>query len=102
MELIEKIINVDLLIIDEMSDDKITVFQSEYQIPFLTTFLKRRLETIKKSTIFISNHSKEKLYEGKLGKTIADLINRECKDFMFFKDVYSVEVSKNIIKDIWN
>ena len=41
---IERIMCVDLLVIDEISDDKCTIYQSEYQLPFFTTFLKKRLD----------------------------------------------------------
>lgn len=87
-EIIDIILNKDFLIIDEISDDKCTIYKSEYQIPFFTSFLKSRLELIKKSTVFISNYSIDQLYSSKFGKTISDLINRECNDKLLFKDNY--------------
>jgi len=103
-DILEFILNlkkdIDFLVIDELSDDKVTIFQSGYQIPYLTTFLKGRLESSNKSTLFISNYNINKLYESKFGKTIADLINRECKNSIFeFKDIYT-KIEKGII-DIW-
>lgn len=49
------ILNVDFLVIDELDESKITCYKSGYQIPFLTTFLKKRIERLRKSTLFCSN-----------------------------------------------
>ena len=93
------LLNKDFLVIDELSDDKCTIYQSEYQLPFFTSFLKDRLEIKSKSTLFISNYPIETLYKSKFGGTIADLINRECKDKLLFKDNY-FSLNKNDIKNI--
>ena len=98
---IKKIINYDLLILDEISTDKCTWYKSDYQAPFFTSFLKRRLENICKSTIFISNNSMRKLYESKFGNTIADLINRECSSELIFKDRFT-KISDSDIDNIWD
>lgn len=99
---IDNILNCDLLIIDEISDDKVTIYQSDYQIPFLTSFLKLRLEKIKKSTIFISNYTIEDLYKSKFGMTISDLINRECQGKMLFEDnYYKIINKKEIEENLW-
>jgi len=58
----EKILNQlkksDLLIIDEsFTKDKVLLYKSGYQLPFLDAFLRERLDVIKRGTLFISNKS---------------------------------------------
>ncbi len=83
---IDAILKTDFLVIDESFDsERITIYKSGYQIPFLTTFLKRRLEVVKNSTVFISNKRSETIEEEGFTKAIQSLIIRECL-LLEFKD----------------
>lgn len=97
---VKKILNVDLLIIDEFSSDKITLYKSGFQIPFLISFLKKRIESIRKAVLFISNCNIESI--GKVfGSALNSLIKRECLDPMEFKDDYEAVLNNFNINDLW-
>lgn len=76
--------NADLLILDESFDSKrITLYKSSYQIPFLTTFLKDRIEVSKKSTIFVSNVNPRSIAEEGFTEALQSLILRESSKLEF-------------------
>ncbi len=84
----EKIIQCDCLLIDEMSEDKITTYKSGWQRKFFLPFLKRRIEDIRKSVIFASNSPINNIGEYFEG-AIQDVIFREVADKgMIFEDNY--------------
>jgi len=87
-EYVDFVLNVDHLILDEFSKDKVTIYKSEYQIPFITSFLKKRFEINRKSTIIISNQDITEFK--KFSGTIGDLISREVgsENVLTFEDVY--------------
>jgi len=95
------IMSVDFLIIDECSEDKIITFQSGWQRKHLFPWLKFRLESLKKSTLFISNQTIDNLgkyFEG----AIQDLISREVPDHtMIFEDNYIQHRGKLDLSSIW-
>jgi DNA polymerase III delta prime subunit len=99
---LDYITNCDLLIIDDFSEDQIVTFQSGWQRKNLFPWLKYRLETIKKATIFISNKTIDNLgdyFEG----AIQDVIAREVPDkTMIFEDKYSQLSEKVDISKIWD
>lgn len=94
-------IQYDCLIIDEFSQDKITTYKSGWQNTFLLPFLKKRIEIIRKSVIFISNSPIDnigKYFEG----AIQDLIYREVADKeMVFEDNYDVYRKKFDVSTLW-
>jgi DNA replication protein DnaC len=104
-ELEEKIIRYkesDLLIVDEAFDlTKLVLYQSGYQLSFIDTFLRERLERNKKSTIFISNVYLD-LIDLKFGKSLIELIRRNCESskMMIFEDSINLRNSFEI-KDLW-
>lgn len=103
-EKINQILSVDLLIIDEISPDKLALYSSNYKQEQLTPFLKTRIENIRKSVIFVSNVMIDEFKGSKLGDTLSDLIIRECKYGTFtFEDkfVENYDFVKDI-KDIWD
>ena len=101
-ELCNYIMDVDFLVIDELSEDKITLFKSEFQIPFLTSFLKTRLEIKRKSTLFCSNSPIDSIGE-KLGKAIQDLVFRETYDkSMIFTDNYEKSNTNFDVNALWD
>jgi|LSQA01.1.fsa_nt_gi DNA replication protein DnaC len=107
-ELIDFCLNCDLLVIDEAFDkSKMTLFKSAYQIPFLDSFIRNRIQK-EKATIFISNvlpenisKLSEKTNEGvEIMKSLSDLIQRNIQinnSLLVFEDNYIKEVER--IKD---
>jgi DNA replication protein DnaC len=93
---IEDFDNYDLLILDESWDiQKITLYSSQFQLPFLDTFLRNRLQK-RKGVIFISNISYHKI-SSKFGDSLKDLIKREIekeKSGLEFTSKYSDVVSR--------
>ena len=86
VENIESYLQADFLVIDESFDkERITLYKSNYQLPFLTTFLKDRLEVIKKSTVFISNKTPKEISQQGFTEALQSLIIRECL-LLEFKD----------------
>jgi len=101
-DLIHYILSSDLLIIDEMDAQKIITYQSQYQQKHFLPFLKNRLETVRKSTIFISNCLPSDLGDVFKG-AIQDVIERETsKGLLLFKDKYLVYKEKVQFDNIWD
>jgi DNA replication protein DnaC len=76
---LESLSECDALIYDEAFDiDKITIYNSGYQIPFIDTFIRGRLR--KKTNIFVTNVSID-LIDNRFGPSLKNLISRECKWF---------------------
>jgi DNA replication protein DnaC len=100
---LQSIIINDLLIIDEFDESKITLYSSDWKQKFILPFLKQRLETIHKSTIFISNRLPSELGE-KFEGAIQDLIVRETLDdsVLIFEDKYAKYRERVNIKSIWD
>jgi len=74
---IEKLANTDLLIIDEsFSKDKVTLYESGYQLPFLDRFLRERVEIKKKGIVFISNKPPSEIERQKFSASIQNFIER--------------------------
>jgi DNA replication protein DnaC len=97
----DRIITCDCLIIDEFSQDKMTTYKSGWQNTFLLPFLKRRIEFIRKSIIFISNSPIENIGTYFKGAT-QDLVYREVADKeMIFEDNYEIEKTKFDPKTLW-
>lgn len=97
---VEKMLQSDLLVIEEFEKSKLSLFSSNYKQSELIPFLKTRMESICKSTIFISNSDISDLYE--LSSTIGDLIDREtnnCK--LHFTDRYYANVKINT-SSLWD
>lgn len=80
----------DFLVIDDaFTGDKVTKYQSGYQISFLDTFLRERLEVTRKATCFTSNIPVTEI--GKFwGNSIQSLMNRSTYSFEF-NDVIGVD-----------
>lgn len=101
-EELENIINVDFLVIDEFDEDKIITYASGWQRKNLFPWIKRRLELIKKSTLFISNKPINKIGDY-FEEAIQDLILREVKDkTMVFEDKYYAYSEDIDLDSIWN
>lgn len=96
---IKKTVEADLLIVDDsFCTQKNTVYASGYQIPFLDTFLRDRLEGKRKATIFTSNISRENIDENVFGMSIKSLIMRSTHPLHF---VDNVAEKNNFEGSIW-
>jgi len=77
--------SVDLLIIDDSFDkEKVTLYRSKYQLPFLDSFLRKRMEVFNKATIFTSNIPVNKI-DKEFGISIKSLIDRNTSNLSGFK-----------------
>ena len=91
---IEKLKTVDLLIIDEaFSKDKVTIYDSGYQLPFLDRFLRERCEIAQKGIIFISNKPPDDIVKQKFSPSIQDFVMRNTdkpqgNSRLYFEDNY--------------
>lgn len=86
----------DLLIIDESFDKKkVTLYKSDFQIPFLDTFLRNRLQTVNKGIIFISNVSIDEIEDNGFTSSIQDLVKRNVPAYgiLNFDDKFDEEKS---------
>lgn len=67
---------IDILVLDESFDkEKVTLFKSGYQIPFLDTFLRKWMSS-NKSIIFISNVSPDLIEANGYSASIEDFVTR--------------------------
>lgn len=101
------IMNVDVLVLDEFEEKRANLWASGYKENTLITWLKDRLEVIRKSTFFISNDSIETMKQSKFGELYGDLLDRETKFGRFeFTDRYMDSLSKEEIQatfaSIWD
>lgn len=87
--LLERILNVDCLVIDEFEEDRMALYNSNYKQNTMLPWLKKRLEVIRKSTILISNRNIEEMKKSRLGELFGDLVDRETKYCqLVFEDRY--------------
>jgi len=85
-EQVERLRTVDFLVIDDAFDPKkATVYKSGYQFSFLDTFLRYRLETVRKATCFTSNIPVNEINK-KWTDSIMSLIERHVPWPMEFTD----------------
>ena len=103
MNKLEKLEDVDLLLIDEAFDTKkVTIYRSNFQVPFLDSFLRTRMQTKHKGIIFISNVSPYSIEEEGFNRSIQDLVVRNMKkNFMEFKDRYDSVMSAVDTEDLF-
>jgi DNA replication protein DnaC len=98
---VRKYYDCDLLIIDEVFDkNKITLFKSGFQIPFLDQFIRDRIDTYKKGLILISNKPISEIDREGFGYSLQDFIERRVilkKTQFNFEDNYMSGINiKNI------
>lgn len=101
-EEINRYLNTDFLIIDDAFDSKkVTVYKSGYQIPFIDTFLRKRLETKRKATCFTSNVSLSDMDEKTFGVSLVKLMERSILDPWEFSVSFSLRNDFNP-DDLWS
>lgn len=90
--LLDKISDVDLLIIDEAFDKKkVTLYKSDWQLPFLDSFLRNRIQTKNKGVLFVSNVPISGIAANNFSESIQDLVSRNveiCNGNLTFLDNY--------------
>lgn len=75
--ILNKLKSADLLIIDEaFTKDKVLLYKSGYQLPFLDSFLRERIDVYRRGTLFISNKDSSEISGEGFGKSLQDLIIR--------------------------
>ncbi len=95
---VEKYRTVDLLVIDEAFDKrKMTWYKTDFQLSYLDSFLRERLEQNKKATIFVSNNAPD-FIQGTFGDGMFELINRNCQMFLMQDKVDKTDFD---IADLW-
>jgi hypothetical protein len=92
-------LTADFLVIDEcFAKGQITLFKSGYQLAFVNTFLKERLEVFRRATCFTANLPIEEIGQ-EWGPGIQSLIDRSIPSPMLFNDTVSKTSFRN--DDIW-
>jgi len=102
---VDQFYDCSLLIIDRsFSKDQITLYKSGYQIPFLDNFLRKRIDQLQKSTIFVSNVPITSIADNGFTSDIQDLMYRKISIFkldLLFNDHYSLKDEFSDI-DLWS
>lgn len=105
---IEKLKSVDLLIVDEsFSKDKVTIYDSGYQLPFLDRFLRERCEIAQRGIIFISNKPPEEIEKQKFSASIQDFVLRNTdkpqgNTRLYFEDNYKEARANFEPRSLWD
>lgn len=77
---VEKLENTDLIIVDESFDkEKVKLYRSKFQISFLDSWVRKRIGSLNKGIIFISNVPLNKIEENGFSHSIQDFVEREVK-----------------------
>lgn len=98
-----RLLNVDYLIIDECFDrTKVMVYKSGFQIPYLDTFLRKRLEENRKPIVFISNVEPSRIEDSGYGASINALVKRNTTGAVLeFLDDFYDSSNEYAIRDIF-
>lgn len=89
--LLKRCKNSDLLIIDEAFDtEKVSLYRSGYQIPYLDHFLRQRFDVDKKAILFVSNVEIQDIAKKGFTKSIQSFIDRNTLESrLSFKDDFN-------------
>lgn len=100
---LDSILKVDFLVLEEFSPDKLALYASGYKQSIVTSPIKKRFESIRKSTVVISNFSMNELRGSALGNTLVDLVDRETRNGcqLVFSDRYG-DFAKVDLSSIWD
>jgi len=105
-EYIKRAVNSDLLIMDEAFDlSKVTIYKSQYQIPFLDEFLRDRMDVQEKPIIFVSNVPINQIDASTFSKSITNLLERQINSkgaSLPFYDNYQDVANDFNVKDIFS
>jgi hypothetical protein len=93
-------LTADFLVIDEcFAKGQVTLFKSGYQLAFVNTFLKERLEVFRRATCFTANLPIDEIGE-EWGDGIQSLVDRSVPTPMLFNDTVAGTNFRN--DDIWS
>lgn len=92
---LDKLNEADLIIVDESFDkEKMRLWKSGFQISFIDTWIRDRIQSKGKGIIFISNIKPDEIEGQGLSHSIQDFVCRETKKgntYLTFEDEYVVE-----------
>jgi len=98
----------DILVVDDsFSAKKVTLYKNskDYQMSFLDSFFRKRIEQNRKNTIFTSNVKIDDIEKNGFSYDIMNLLQREIqlkKGELLFTDVYIDEAHDVDIKSLWD
>lgn len=99
---IEKYKKVDCLIIDRaFESNQLTIYKSGYQLSFIDTFLRERIDLQNKAIIFVSNVPYNEISKHGFNDDIEDLISRKVRPYnmdLKFIDHYTLS---NYFENLW-
>lgn len=95
-DILRKVRDSDFLVVDDSFDpSKMTLYKSKYQLSFLDSFLRYRLETKKKSTCFTSNTDPAEIgkvfdrhIEALIKRTTVPMLFNDCVDGFDLSDIW--------------
>jgi DNA replication protein DnaC len=97
-----KLLNSDVLIIDDVFDrNKAKPYSTGFQISYLDSFLRKRLEQIYKATIFTSNLNVEEI-DNVWGISIQELVKRNVEVMEFNDHIDGKNYMTEFTKSIWD
>jgi DNA replication protein DnaC len=103
---IDKYLSCDVLVIDDAFDKKkVTIFKSQYQLAYIDRFIRTRIETLQKNTIFSSNVAISDIESNGFSYDIQNLLLRSIefkKASLYFKDVYITNEQDVDVKSLWD
>ena len=74
---IRQLKEVDVLIIDEaFQKEKMTIYKSGYQLPFIEIFIRERVDQNRRGIIFISNVLPSAIQESGMSQSLQDFVVR--------------------------
>lgn len=104
-DLYKRIMASDVLVVDESFDkDKVTIYKSGYQIPYLDSFLRKWMSDSTKSIIFISNVAPSEIEKNGYSHSIQDFVERQVlidKSTFLLEDNY-IENMDGVVSDLFS
>ena len=103
--ILNKLKAADLLIIDEaFAKDKVLVYKSGYQLSFIDSFLRERIDVNKKGTLFISNKKSNQIMTEGFGFSLQDLVTRNTlqTDLEFLDNYVANDMNDFSTRSIFN
>ena len=99
----DKYYNCDCLIIDRaFESEQLTLYKSGYQIPFIDSFLRQRIDVKQKAIIFVSNVKYTEISKHGFNRDIEDLITRKVKPYNMALEFIDHYTLKENFTDLWS
>lgn len=104
-DLYKRILASDVLVVDECFDkEKVTIYKSGYQIPYLDSFLRKWMSDATKSIIFVSNVEPSEIEKNGYSHSIQDFVERQIlidKSTFSLEDNY-IENMDGVVSDLFS